>query len=134
MPRNGVLSYPATLAYGVGHVFNDLCASMWFTYLLIYFNSVLQIDNRLSGAALAIGQLADGISTQLVGIFSDKDVDHWLCRYGRRKSWHLVGWYAHCMIRILFYRVLYCSCFYRNSMRVPQFSIHFHAVLGFPTS
>lgn len=27
-------------AYAVGHVLNDLCASMWFTYLLLYFNYV----------------------------------------------------------------------------------------------
>lgn len=91
MPENVVLSYPVTVAYGIGHVFNDLCASMWFTYLLIYFNSVLQINNRLSGTALAIGQLADGISTQIVGIMSDKSTNHWLFRYGRRKSWHLLG-------------------------------------------
>ena len=28
------------LCYGVGHVFNDLCASMWFSYLLIFFEKV----------------------------------------------------------------------------------------------
>ena len=28
------------LGYGLGHVLNDLCASMWFTYLLLYFHQV----------------------------------------------------------------------------------------------
>jgi hypothetical protein len=26
--------------YGVGHVLNDLCASMWFTYLLLFYHKV----------------------------------------------------------------------------------------------
>ena len=28
------------LGYGLGHVLNDLCASMWFTYLLLYYHQV----------------------------------------------------------------------------------------------
>ena len=37
------------IAYGTGHILNDMCASMWFTYLLIYFHSVLRFDNVLAG-------------------------------------------------------------------------------------
>ena len=80
------------IGYGLGHVHNDMCAAMWFTYLLIYFHKVLGFENVLAGALLAIGQLADGLSTVIVGIFSDRGGDVWLCyRYGNRKSWHLVG-------------------------------------------
>lgn len=32
------------LAYGVGHVQNDLCASMWFTYLIVFLTKVLKFD------------------------------------------------------------------------------------------
>jgi Na+/melibiose symporter-like transporter len=28
------------LGYGLGHILNDLCASMWFTYLLLFFHQV----------------------------------------------------------------------------------------------
>ena len=28
------------LGYGLGHVFNDVCASLWFTYLLIFLQKV----------------------------------------------------------------------------------------------
>ena len=28
------------LGYGLGHVLNDLCASMWFTYLLLFYHKV----------------------------------------------------------------------------------------------
>ncbi|MPC96962.1 Major facilitator superfamily domain-containing protein 12 [Portunus trituberculatus] len=38
------LSTIVKYGYGVGHIFNDLCASMWFTYLLVYLHYVLQRD------------------------------------------------------------------------------------------
>ena len=38
------------------------------------------------------GQIADGLSTLFVGFFMDAGDNFWLCnRYGKRKSWHLVG-------------------------------------------
>ena len=30
-----------TFGYSVGHIFNDICASMWFTYLLLFFQKVM---------------------------------------------------------------------------------------------
>ena len=37
------------LAYSTGHILNDLCAAMWFTYLLLYFHFVLGFDNTMVG-------------------------------------------------------------------------------------
>ena len=68
------------LGYGLGHVLNDLCASMWFTYLLLYFHQVLNFDNNYSGVILLVGQLADGLSTTFVGLLSDKPDSFVLCR------------------------------------------------------
>ncbi|OXU20901.1 hypothetical protein TSAR_000932 [Trichomalopsis sarcophagae] len=79
------------LAYGVGHVLNDVCASMWFTYLLVYFHLVLGFSPAYAGVVLLIGQVADAVATPFVGLHSDKNDDFWLCRYGRRKTWHLMG-------------------------------------------
>lgn len=45
------------LAYGVGHVLNDVCASMWFTYLLVFFKLVLQFSSYQAGLILFIGQV-----------------------------------------------------------------------------
>jgi len=78
------------LSYGVGHVLNDLTASMWFSYLLIYLHRVIGFNNRLAGYMMLIGQLADAIATVFVGFESDRSVSG-LFGYGRRKSWHLVG-------------------------------------------
>jgi len=86
------LTWSTRLAYGTGHILNDLCASMWFTYLLLFFEKVLSFDTLYSGVVLTTGQIADGIATLGVGYFSDKNINLWLCaKYGKRKSWHLIG-------------------------------------------
>jgi len=80
------------LGFSLGHVLNDMCASMWFTYLLLYFNKVLEFSNIYSGILMLIGQLADGFSTVFVGVFADKGIDLYLCnKLGQRKAWHLIG-------------------------------------------
>ncbi|XP_060088758.1 major facilitator superfamily domain-containing protein 12 isoform X2 [Heteronotia binoei] len=88
-PLPSPLPLRTRLSYAVGHFLNDLCASMWFTYLLVYFHSVLGYSSRHAGALLLAGQVADGICTPLVGYEADQAGG---CgRYGRRKSWHLIG-------------------------------------------
>ena len=73
------LPWKKRLAYGTGHILNDLCASMWFTYLLLFFHKVLRFDNLYSGVILTSGQVADGLSTVFVGYFSDQGDDLPLC-------------------------------------------------------
>lgn len=86
------LGFRTKFGYGVGHVLNDLCSAMWFTYLLIYFHFVLLFNNSLAGVVLLIGQVADALSTPFVGNEADRTDDLACCkRYGRRKSWHLTG-------------------------------------------
>lgn len=77
--------------YGIGHVLNDVCASMWFTYLLVFFHLVLEFDNGKTGMLLLIGQIADAIATPFIGYQSDHSDDVWFARYGKRKVWHLLG-------------------------------------------
>ena len=57
MARNGELTIVKKLSYGVGHVLNDLTASMWFSYLLIYLHRVIGFPNNLSGYMMLIGTL-----------------------------------------------------------------------------
>lgn len=84
------LSLTARLSYAVGHFLNDLCASMWFTYLLLYLHSVRAYSSRGAGLLLLLGQVADGLCTPLVGYEADRAAGR--CgRCGPRKSWHLVG-------------------------------------------
>lgn len=58
------------LCYGIGHVMNDVCASMWFTYLLVFYHLVLGFDAVNAGAIMLIGQVADAISTPFIGMLN----------------------------------------------------------------
>ena len=84
------LSLARKLSYGVGHVLNDLSASMWFSYLLIYLHRIVLFENALAGYMMLLGQIADALSTGFVGFESDRTKSGFF-NYGRRKSWHLVG-------------------------------------------
>ncbi|RXG67728.1 Heat shock 70 kDa protein 1, partial [Armadillidium vulgare] len=78
--------------YGVGHILNDLCSAIWFSYLLLYFHHVLLFPSALAGVVLLIGQIADALSTPFVGHEADRTDDLPFCfKYGRRKTWHLIG-------------------------------------------
>uniref|UniRef100_A0A183VCP3 Major facilitator superfamily domain-containing protein 12 n=1 Tax=Toxocara canis TaxID=6265 RepID=A0A183VCP3_TOXCA len=80
------------IGYGIGHFYNDLCASMWFTYLMIFFEKVLNFRSSLAGALMLIGQVTDAISTPCVGMASDGSLmPSFLLRFGRRISWHAIG-------------------------------------------
>lgn len=49
------LSLVKKFSFGVGHVLNDLTASMWFSYLLIYLHRVVNFSNSLSGYVMLLG-------------------------------------------------------------------------------
>lgn len=106
-----VIPFRTKLGYGFGHVLNDLCSAMWFTYLLVYFHHVLLFDNGLAGVVLLIGQVADALSTPFVGREADRTDDLPFCvRYGRRKTWHLVGCaMVLCAFPFIFMGCLGCS-------------------------
>lgn len=75
-------------AFSIGHFLNDLCASVWFSYSLVFYHRIAQFSNSSAGYLLFIGQAADAISTTFVGFASDR-TKYSLC--GQRKSWHLLG-------------------------------------------
>ncbi|XP_035510009.1 major facilitator superfamily domain-containing protein 12 [Morone saxatilis] len=84
VPAGRSLPVYRRICYAAGHFLNDLCASMWFTYLLVYLHSVLGFQSTYAGALLLIGQIADGVCTPLIGYESDR-------LPGKRKNWHLLG-------------------------------------------
>jgi len=44
-------------SYALGHVFNDISAAMWFSYMLLFLQMVLGMSPALSGVMLLIGEL-----------------------------------------------------------------------------
>ncbi|XP_059489123.1 major facilitator superfamily domain-containing protein 12-like [Neocloeon triangulifer] len=93
----GELGALLRFSYGIGHVLNDICASMWFTYLLVFFHLVLKFDATNAGLLMLVGQVADALATPFVGIEVDRGATgcSWNCLarlgFGHRKTWHLVG-------------------------------------------
>ncbi|KAG7310933.1 hypothetical protein JYU34_003773 [Plutella xylostella] len=79
------------LGYGVGHILNDVCASLWFTYFLVFFHLVLEFSASQAGNLMLIGQVVDALSTPFVGYHSDHTDNVISIQYGKRKLWHLFG-------------------------------------------
>jgi Na+/melibiose symporter-like transporter len=57
-------------AYGMGHFINDLVVACWFNFLLYFLKRVA--ETPVASYVLFIGQVTDGLTTPLVGFFSDK--------------------------------------------------------------
>ncbi|XP_030751839.1 major facilitator superfamily domain-containing protein 12-like [Sitophilus oryzae] len=55
------------ISFGLGHIFNDLCAAIWFSYMLFYLHVVLNLESTTAGMLLMLGQLVDAIATPLAG-------------------------------------------------------------------
>jgi Na+/melibiose symporter-like transporter len=89
----GSLPLPFTVkaGYSVGHVLNDLCAATWFTYLLLFLESV-GLTKVQAGLVMLCGQVSHGIMTPCVGILSDTcSRQRQYLGFGRRKLWHICG-------------------------------------------
>ncbi|KAF0991650.1 hypothetical protein HZS_5677 [Henneguya salminicola] len=61
------LSLKSKIGYGIGHFYNDLCANMWFSYILLYMTKIIGLTPLNSGILLAIGQIADAFATLIIG-------------------------------------------------------------------
>ncbi|TMW60785.1 hypothetical protein Poli38472_000827 [Pythium oligandrum] len=75
------------VAYGVGHVLNDMCASTWFSYLLVFLRQAAGMSPVDSAIVMFSGQIADGVATPLVGVLSDRSKGIPAIGFGRRKTW-----------------------------------------------
>lgn len=76
------LSVLAKVGYSLGHVFNDLCATVWFSYTLLFLKDVLMMPGE-AGLYMTLGQIADAIFSALIGFLTD--------RYSTKRNWHVVG-------------------------------------------
>ena len=74
-------------AYSIGHVYNDLCATAWFTYLLYFLTKVVEVSPGVASLAALSGQLADGFATPAVGWLSDNVK----FKCGKRTPWYMIG-------------------------------------------
>ncbi|OWZ13030.1 Glycoside-Pentoside-Hexuronide family transporter [Phytophthora megakarya] len=68
-----------------------MCASTWFSYLLVFLLHAVGMSPVDSAIVMFCGQIADGLTTPLVGVFSDKSSGLPLLGLGRRKTWLAIG-------------------------------------------
>ena len=99
--------------YSIGHFLNDCCASMWFTYLLMFFKKVINLSSSEAAALMLIGQVVDGCFTPIIGILSDKFIAIPFCT--QRKSWHLLGTCLTALSFIFIYNIPLFSDTFSNS-------------------
>ena len=77
METKEALPWSRRLAFGTGHILNDMVACLNFGYTMLFLEKALQLDSLYSGMVFTSGQIADGIATIATGYFSDKDIDFW---------------------------------------------------------
>lgn len=77
------LTFFQKVGFGVGHVYNDLCAGVWFSYTLLFMQGALQMPGAEAGALVMLGQIGDALATPIVGMLVDK--------YGTKRQWHIAG-------------------------------------------
>lgn len=82
------LSLLVKIGYGCGHVLNDLFATVWFSYMLLYLKEVLQLQTE-AGSFMMLGQLTDGIFSAIVGFLTDL--------YSTKRNWHIIGSIIVCL-------------------------------------
>ncbi|KAF3452650.1 hypothetical protein FNV43_RR03083 [Rhamnella rubrinervis] len=68
--------------YGIGHMLNDITASCWFTYLLLFLTDI-GLSPRNAAVVMLSGQIADAFAT----IFTGELIDS----FGHFKLWHGAG-------------------------------------------
>ena len=86
------ISKKTIFGYSLGHVFNDMCSSMWFTYLMIYLEKVIKMKSWRAGSLMLIGQVTDAIATPVIGLLSDSSLlPQSVTKFGQRIPWHFMG-------------------------------------------
>ena len=59
------LPYSQVFFYSLGHVFNDLCAATWFSYLLPFLTFAARLSSGQAGIVMFSGQIAVSAEIQM---------------------------------------------------------------------
>ena len=78
------------MAYGFGHVINDIVTHLYFSYLMIYITGPVVNLSELQGAiVLLCGQAVDAVATPVLGVLCDYVSAEYPIR--NRKRFHFAG-------------------------------------------
>lgn len=53
------LKFFEKVGFSLGHVYNDLCAGVWFSYTLLFMQNVLSMPGPEAGAMIMLGQIGN---------------------------------------------------------------------------
>lgn len=84
------LSGWSKFGFGLGHVYNDLCAGIWFSYTLLFLQNAIMIPGPQAGALIMLGQVGDAMATPLIGYLADK--------FGTKQKWHAFGKFRNAFV------------------------------------
>ena len=73
------LPWSARLAFGSGHILNDLVSNMIHAYLLLFLKKVLSVNSYYSGIIVSSSEFVDAGATFVFGYLSDREYDFWIC-------------------------------------------------------
>ena len=91
------------IAFGTGHVLNIMAVvGMWYPYSVTFFEKVLLLSHSNTATILLVSQVVGALATPFIGIWSDQCV----CKYGRRKIFHLIG--ILCVVCSFFFIWFHC--------------------------
>ena len=121
---DGKLSIGTKLAFGVGATGEAVYIGLFNTFITIYYNQVMELNNALIGVAIMLAMIGDAITDPLVGIISDR----WRSPRGRR---HPFLWIAPIPLTIALWCVFNPPEFLRgDGVDSEQFGLLFGWQLG----
>lgn len=51
--KSSTLKIHQKIGYALGHVFNDFCAGIWFSYTLLFLKNVIELKDSKAGALVS---------------------------------------------------------------------------------
>ncbi|KAL7012866.1 hypothetical protein ACKWTF_015086 [Chironomus riparius] len=111
------LKFFEKLGFSLGHVYNDLCAGIWFSYTLLFMQGVLNMPGPEAGAMVMLGQVGDAIATPIVGMLTDK--------FSTKRKWHIFGTF----LVILTFPLIFSICPFCDVMPTWWHLIYFTIVI-----
>ncbi|XP_067038459.1 uncharacterized protein [Acropora muricata] len=96
------------LACGLGHTLNDLTTQLLFSFRLVLFMNVLGLSAENAGWLVLQKQLVHVVMAPVCAMLVDRVYIPLLSRkYGRKKSWHLIGTFLQTVFIPLFFAAHY---------------------------